>query len=380
MIEIDGKKTSINWLAHKHDEFWSGEKPRFFRATGRVNLLIFIISVLLLNTIAFSQTSVGLNRKTPLYQNPVFDFDFPDPTVIRASDGLFYAYATQTVVNGNWLNIQVARSADLENWVRLGDALPIKPAWANQTQNFWAPHVTEVNGTYYMYYSADPNSLNGLCLAVATATNPAGPFTDKGTALKCGGGFVNIDPMAYDDPATGKKLLYWGSGFEPIKVQELTANRLDFAPNSQPTNLIFPINSPDPNMYRDLVEGAWVTYRNGFYYMFFSGDDCCTSAHYAIMVARSTNATGPFEVLPENNGVIIKGNDKWLGPGHNSVIRDDKSTDWLVYHAFHPNDRARGRVMIMNRLVYGSDGWVRAETNAPTKEVRVAPFINRRRQ
>jgi arabinan endo-1,5-alpha-L-arabinosidase len=341
--------------------------------------LISIISAFWLNTAVFAQSSQGLNRKIPLYQNPVFDSDFPDPTVIRSTDGLFYAYATQTFINGTSYNIQVARSADLENWERLGDALPVKPAWANQTQNFWAPHVSQIGGTYYMYYSADPNSRTGLCLAVATATNPAGPFTDKGEPLRCGGGFVNIDPMAYDDPQTGKKLLYWGSGFEPIKVQELADDRLNFAANSQPVNLIFPINSPDPNMYRDLVEGAWITFRNGYYYMFFSGDDCCTSAHYAIMAARSRSATGPFEILPENNGVIIKGNNKWLGPGHNSVVRDDKAVDWLVYHAYHADDRNRGRVMIMNRLVYGSDGWVRAETGAPTDEVRIAPFVNRRR-
>ncbi len=348
---------------------------------NKSQILLFAVLVLLVNVAAASaQTSIGPNRKTPLYQNPVLDPDFPDPTVIRSSDGFFYAYATQTFINNASLNIQVARSADLENWERLGDALPVKPVWANQTQNFWAPHVSQVGGTYYMYYSADPNARSGLCLAVATATNPAGPFTDKGTPLKCGGGFVNIDPMAYDDPQTGKKLLYWGSGFEPIKVQELAENRLDFAANSQPINLIFPANSNDPNVYRDLVEGAWVTFRNGYYYMFFSGDDCCTTAHYAIMVARSRNAAGPFEVLPENNGVIVKGNDKWLGPGHNSVIRDDKSRDWLVYHAYHPNDRNRGRVMIMDLLIYGADGWARAAENAPTKEVRAAPYINRRQR
>jgi arabinan endo-1,5-alpha-L-arabinosidase len=345
----------------------------------QIGYFILVCSILLLNTVSFAQISIGLNRKIPLYQNPVLNSDFPDPTVIRSSDGFFYAYATQTVVNGSWLNIQVARSADLENWTRLGDALPQKPVWANQTQDFWAPHVSQIGDTYYMYYSADSNARNGLCLAVATATNPAGPFTDKGAPLKCGGGFVNIDPMAYDDPQTGKKLLYWGSGFEPIKVQELAANRLDFAAGSQAVNLIFPINSADPNMYRDLVEGAWITFRNGYYYMFFSGDDCCTTAHYAIMVARSTSATGPFEILPENNGVIVKGNENWLGPGHNSVIRDDRSVDWMIYHAFYPNDRARGRVMIMNRLIYGTDGWVRAESNSPSKETRIGPAIKRRR-
>ena len=130
--------------------------------TNKIRILIFILSAFCLNSLIFAQSPIGLNRKTPLYQNPVFDFDFPDPTVIRSSDGYFYAYATQTVVNGNWINLQVARSADLVKWERLGDALPVKPTWANQTQNFWAPHVTQVGDTYYMYYSADPNTQTGF--------------------------------------------------------------------------------------------------------------------------------------------------------------------------------------------------------------------------
>jgi arabinan endo-1,5-alpha-L-arabinosidase len=328
---------------------------------------------------AGGQMPVGLNRKIPLYQNPVYDQDFPDPTVIRARDGFYYSYATQTNVGGVWRNTQVARSSDLEHWEYIGDALPVKPAWANQTQNFWAPHVSEEGSTYYMYYSADPNSRTGLCLAVATSSSPAGPFTDKGSPLLCGSGFVNIDPMQFDDSVTGKKYLYWGSGFQPIKVQELSADRLNFAAGSQPVDLIYPVADPDPSSYRDLVEGSWVIYRNGFYYLFFSGDDCCTYGHYAVMVARSTSPTGPFTVLPENNGVIISGNAEWLGPGHNSVIRDEKSIDWIVYHAYHADDRNRGRVMMMNRLVYSADGWVRAEAGSPTKEYRVGPIVNLRR-
>ena len=54
------------------------------------------------------------------FANPVLDADFPDPTVIRAPDGSYYAYATQTERDGKWVNIQVARSADLVHWDYLG--------------------------------------------------------------------------------------------------------------------------------------------------------------------------------------------------------------------------------------------------------------------
>ena len=62
------------------------------------------------------------------YTNPVLDADFPDPAVILAPDGFYYAYATQTLRDGEWVNVQVARSSDLVHWQHLGDALPAKPS------------------------------------------------------------------------------------------------------------------------------------------------------------------------------------------------------------------------------------------------------------
>ena len=147
-----------------------------------------------------------------VYANPVLDSDFPDPAVLRAADGHYYAYATQTERDGKMINMQVARSADLVTWQHLGDALPVKPAWAAKTQDFWAPHGHYADGRYYLYYSAKPDAAltddkRGLCLAVATADRPEGPFTDIGQPLQCGDGFINIDPMAYDDPATPRRVL-----------------------------------------------------------------------------------------------------------------------------------------------------------------------------
>src|SRR6185503_14990102 len=91
-----------------------------------------------------------------VYVNPILDKDFPDPAVIHAPDGYYYAYGTQTLRDGEWLNIQVARSRDLVHWKILGDALPEKPDWATETQDFWAPSVIYDGSTYFMYFSATP--------------------------------------------------------------------------------------------------------------------------------------------------------------------------------------------------------------------------------
>ncbi len=317
-----------------------------------------------------------------VYANPVLDADFPDPAVIRAADGYYYAYATQTERNGAMINLQVARSADLVRWEHLGDALPAKPAWASKTQDFWAPHVHFAGRRYYLYYSAKPDAAltdekRGLCLAVATAPRPQGPFTDMGRPLLCGEGFVNIDPMTFDDPATGKRLLYWGSGFQPIKVQELAADRLSFAAGSRPQDLIAPIKSEDPNEYQRLVEGAWVIRRGSYYYLFYSGDNCCgPKAHYAAMVARSTSATGPFEI--PRRKAVLEAKGFWHAPGHNSIIRDARGQDWAVYHAVDtrrprskPTDDVNTRRIMLIDPISWVDGW--PTVAGPSSERRPAP-------
>ena len=306
--------------------------------------------------------------------NPVFDANFPDPASLKAPDGYYYVYATQGEVDGKLQNIQIARSRDLKIWERVGDALPDKPAWARQTQDFWAPHVALHDGRYYLYYSAKPDvaladKVSGLCLAVATATKPQGPFVDMGKPLQCGDGFINIDPMSFDDPGTGKRLLYWGSGFGPIKVRELAPDRMSFAPGSPTIDLVDVIKNDAPKNYQRLVEGAWVVLHDGYYYLFYSGDNCCgPNAHYAVMVARSRSATGPFETLAQATGapnsVILEANSRWIAPGHNATVQDGKGQYWTLYHAVDAtrsrekasDDVNSRRVMLLSPMEW-VDGW-----------------------
>lgn len=298
----------------------------------------------------------------PKKNRAAINANFPDPTVVLAHDGYHYVYATNTEIAGELRHIQVAKSKDLVAWEMLGDALPDPPVWADR--DFWAPHVLydSLSQIYYLYYSGESvDPAVGKCMGVATSKNPAGPFVDRGEPLLCGETFVEIDPMAFDDPVSGKKYLYWGSGHQPIKVQELTEDRQDFKEGSEPLGILDTIGNDDPDNYQRLVEGPWVVYREGYYYLFYSGDNCCGEhAHYALMVARSKSPTGPFETLAESTGaensVIMESYGQWIAIGHNSLFQDESGQDWVAYHGIDTLDRAKGRVMLMDRISW-EDGW-----------------------
>ena len=202
-----------------------------------------------------------------------------------------------------------------------------------------------------------------------------------GTPLLLGVGFEYIDPYAFDCPVTGKHLLYWGSGFQPIKVQELSADRMAFAPDSAPVDLVWP--NGRRGSFPRLVEAAWVIHHDGYFYLFYSGDNCCgPDAEYGVMVARSESATGPFQTLEEAKGVphslILFKNDRWLAPGHNCIVVDEAGEVWIVYHAIdveRPRQRQQDeinsrRILLIDRIEW-HDGWPWVGT--PSEERRPAP-------
>jgi arabinan endo-1,5-alpha-L-arabinosidase len=294
--------------------------------------------------------------------------DFPDPAVIRLSDGTYYAYATQTDNGSKIINIQVARSKNLKSWAYLGDALPDKSPWAQTTQSFWAPQVIQRGDTFFMYYASVPDSATGdeNCLAVATSPTPEGPFKDVGKPLFCG---YEIDPMAFHDPKSGHWFMYWGSAGD-IAVQEMTNDLLHLKGASQSTALQG-WSSPVHRPYEHGIEGPFVIFRGGWYYLLYSGDNCCSlPPHYALMVARSRHPQGPFERLGtakhKHSSVILSDWGRWLGPGHCSVVKDASGQMWVAYHAIDkrkpklPSGDVR-RVMLINRLQI-KKGWPVVDT------------------
>jgi arabinan endo-1,5-alpha-L-arabinosidase len=266
---------------------------------------------------------VALIGATPAYRNPVLDNDAPDPSVIRAANGLYYAYTTQAYHGAQFVNIPILRTADLLEWELVGDAFPENPDWAVASPgDVWAPHIARwSDGTYRLYFSASRRDNGEMAIGVATAESPEGPFTDAGGPLVTGHSFSAIDPFVVqraDEPA----LLYWGSAGEPITAQELSADGLGVV--GEPVEVL----RRSADEYEGLIEGAWVTEHDGRYYLLYSGDACCgEDAHYAVMAARSDTPLGPFRRNPANP--ILAANELFNAPGHHAAIVGPDGADWI---------------------------------------------------
>ena len=312
------------------------------------------------------------------YTNPVFDQNTPDPSVVKAPDGAFYAYGTGGTCR---------KSYDLVNWEDMGIALQ-RPTWNDSVRtdkegkvhpmrfSLWALDVSRVGKKYLVHYaSAYWGNETRTGLGVAEGTSPT-EFTDCGKMF-CSteiGVQNSIDPCYVKDK--GKKYLIWGS-FRRLYMGRLTK---DGKRIKNPSHLT--------QVAGTAFEGAMVYKRKGYYYLFASVGTCCEGAKstYHTVVGRSKKLAGPYvdrqggRMLDNHYETVIKGNDRWKGPGHNSEIITDKEGDtWLLYHAYDALDPEKGRVMLLDKLLWDEEGWPYVEGGTPSTTPQDAPVLSKKR-
>ncbi|MFK0168912.1 family 43 glycosylhydrolase [Streptomyces sp. NPDC090306] len=323
---------------------------------------------------------------TGTYTNPVTAGtvdSFPDPSMIRAKDGYWYAYGTQNPVfqsqgeDGERM-LPILRSSDMVHWTYAGQVFTpaTEPAWANGSR-LWAPDIHYAFGLYYLYYSV-PGAGN---IGLVTGPTPTGPWTDRGAVLPAASGCPSgsIDEAQFTD-GDGTPYLYWGS-YDTICVAQLTGDR------TRVTGTVTQVARGRR------VEGGFVVHRGGYYYLFYSDGGCCDGAFsgYQVKAGRATSPRGPFTddegtdlmSLTSKAGVVVSANgDRWTGPGHNAIQTDLSGQDWLVYHGI-PSDapdlapasggtlKLSRRPMLVDRLDW-IDGWPVVRAGAGPSDTPVA--------
>jgi beta-xylosidase len=275
----------------------------------------------------------------PATTAPVFAADFPDPMVIRAGSA-YYAYATHTPWEKPGRVFPVLRSTDLVNWSYDSDAFTTAPGWG--TGDWWGPDVVERGSTFYLFYTGR-NRANVHCVAVATASRPAGPFTDAGV-LSCGdaAGSGYIDPMAFLDD-TGAWLYVSVDGpHHSISALPLGADLLTV---SGPRVELFGVSQAwEHGPAWTTVEAPFMVRRGSDYDLFYSGNDWRND--YAEGVATARSPTGPFVKSTANP--ILHGTPDLRGPGGGSLFNGLAGQTWLAYHAW----TAAGRSLHLARVCF----------------------------
>lgn len=349
-----------------------------------------------------------------------------DPSILQVGEN-YYIYGS---------HMASARSTDLTSWYRMSDGYnannPIFGqiysvydeafAWAGAPSSFnptddaatggehvWAPDViyNKTTGLYYMYYCTTSTwNTSNLCYGVSES--PEGPFEWKGALIYSGfnkdtldktnvldvvdeytakakylsgGGNYNyriwpnaIDPTVFYDEDDRMWMVYgsWSGGIYLIELDPATGECIH--PEEDEANNV------DPYFGKLLlggghnsIEGPYILYAGGYYYLFVSYGALNREGGYQIRVFRSETVDGNYvdmnDMTPYGGGhayygLKMSGNYSlpslhfsYMATGHNSAFQDANTGKlYVVYHTRFDNG-SEGHSPRVHQFFLNAEGW-----------------------
>jgi len=285
-----------------------------------------------------------------IWNNPVLDGgDYPDPGVIIV-DGVYYAATTSN--NNNGEKYPIHSSTDLQNWKLEGYIFNASnfPVYSKIPYEFWAPELHKVGNEYRAYFTTRDTVTNLLTIGAASAPTVLGPYKalERPLVSDLTGDVLDATLINYNNSLQ----LVW-RGHLSLWARNLTDDGLSFKDDT-----IKEIMRNDIDWEGTTVEGPWHVMRNGYHYLFYSGNNFC-SEQYVVGVARSkVSPIGPFEKKPQP---ILVNTELFRGLGHGSVVRDTDGVGWVfVYHGWkegHVCGPGDFRLMFTSQVEWGTDDW-----------------------
>lgn len=309
------------------------------------------------------------------YTNPVYSEYFADPFVWQ-HQGVYYAIGTGPAEAAGKVDeidkqrvFPLLQSDNLINWQFAGNAL-LRPDPA-LGDNFWAPEVAYQNGLFYLYYSVGHEDKNHQ-LRVAISADPLGPYQDVGESLvdpqTCA---FAIDPSPFRDD-DGQWYLFYAQDFLDTEngVRAGTALVVDrlvtMTQLAGAARVVLRARQDwqrflaDRSMYGGTydwhtLEGPCVRKHENRYYCFYSGGRWETDS-YGVDYGVAEQVMGPYSDAGNESGprVLRSIPEHVLGPGHNSIAVSFNQTEYLVYHAWDTEMKAR-RICI-DPLIWTPEG------------------------
>lgn len=338
---------------------------------------LLVLTVALFSAAASAEAADAVSEDR-LYTNPAPIHAIGDPAILYA-DGAYWMFST-SAPNG----YIVWKSTDLVEWTEEGLAFKpdLRTSWC--TGSFWAPEVHEVNGAYYLFYSALWYGHNTMRIGIAKSDAPGGPYVDLKNEPLFDLGYAAIDASLFIDN-DGTPYLYFsrdcsenvinGINTSQIYVVELTEDFMGIV--GEPQLLLTPDQSWEygPGDTFRWNEGPFIVENEGKYWLFYSAN-FYQSREYGVGAAVSDSPTGPFVKL-ESNPIMKWAEDeagKTLvsGPGHNFYFRmgDELFTSYHTH--YHPHAPSENRQLAVDRMGFHADGT--PYINGPTLAGQLKPL------
>lgn len=282
-------------------------------------------------------SSGSMGTKPEDAQEPVeAKVPFGDPFILLHGD-TYYAYGTEAADG-----IAVYVSDDLLVWERVeGNRLALHKddSWGNRW--FWAPEVYEVDGTFYMYYSADEH------ICVATSDSPLGPFRQAEKKPMIEGEKCIDNSLFIDDD--GKPYLFYDRFNDGLNiwVAELEDDLVTVRAGTEMPCIH--VSQEWEEVWPRVNEGPYVLKHEGTYYMTYSANSY-ESLFYGIGYATAPQVTGPWTKYDGNP--ILQKPGELVGVGHSAMFTDKEGQLRVVFHSHRSESAIHPRYMNISTVSF----------------------------
>ena len=299
-----------------------------------------------------------MNSKAPVR----LPFKAADPFIMRACDGRYYLYCT----NEDGMGFPVRSSENLVDWKEHGLAFAAKDAkWG--VKCFWAPECYELNGRYYLFYSADwkenpAGALENFRIGVAVSDRPDGGFQDIGNQPIFDPGYPIIDADVYRE--AGRFYLYYSRccyEHEIDGLEESWIYGVELKPDfsgviGEPVLLLRPEQEWEGRSAaqtgRRWNEGSYLLKHDGRYIMTYSGN-FFGGPDYAVGYAVAESPLGKYVKAAENP--ILERCREITGTGH-SCMFTNQDGEWMICYHGRTEKTGQDRIGFISPARISGDG------------------------
>lgn len=270
--------------------------------------------------------------------------DVPNPLVKQRADTAIYrhtdGYYYMTASVPDYKRVELRRSRTLAG---LGTATPVTaftaPSSGALSGWIWAPDIQYVDGAWYLYFSASPNTANFAQRLYWMRNTSADPTTGSWSAparLNTGWDSFQLDPASFTH--NGTRYFAWAQDSPSTNYNShmylarmTTPTTLDTA---SAIEIARPTHSWEMEGVAGVVEGPSPIVKNGRVVIAYSAS--ATDSRYKlgyVWASSSANLLNAASWTKKSTPVFQTANGVH-GPGHGSfTVAEDGTTDMLIYHA-----------------------------------------------